>query len=251
MSRTYEDDLVLALRVRNVPRSRIGEVLADVEAHVAASGEDPIEAFGPPDEYAVRVAADAHQPSTSRLEVLRAYPPVLGAMLFVDGGASLITGNRGALTAGEAAAFVLLPAAAGVLLTQAGRRWTVWLWVGGAATVAVVIGLLFVGNEAVLLRYPGWIGLILGLLLVGAGLALARRRAGAGGGRGGGGGSRGAGWADAAAGSGGWSDASGGSGGSGGWSDASGAAGNGRPPQPRRHRAPRGRRSERGVPGSG
>jgi hypothetical protein len=51
------DDLLLRLRMRDVPGARIGEVLAEVQSHVAETGEDPREAFGPPREYADTIAA--------------------------------------------------------------------------------------------------------------------------------------------------------------------------------------------------
>jgi hypothetical protein len=50
------DDLLLRLRLREVPGARIGEVLAEVQSHVAETGEHPREAFGAPKEYADRVA---------------------------------------------------------------------------------------------------------------------------------------------------------------------------------------------------
>ncbi|WP_222266616.1 HAAS signaling domain-containing protein [Modestobacter marinus] len=51
------DDLLLALRVRDVPGARIGEVLAEVQSHLAETGEEPRDAFGAPREYADQVAA--------------------------------------------------------------------------------------------------------------------------------------------------------------------------------------------------
>lgn len=48
----YLDNLITALRLRNVPGKQIGQIVAEVEAHIAASGEDPVEAFGPPRVYA-------------------------------------------------------------------------------------------------------------------------------------------------------------------------------------------------------
>ncbi|MGY1702219.1 HAAS signaling domain-containing protein [Geodermatophilus sp. SYSU D00766] len=58
---TYRRDLVAALRAGNVPPERIGEIVAEVESHVADTGEDPREAFGPAREYA---AGFAVPPST-------------------------------------------------------------------------------------------------------------------------------------------------------------------------------------------
>jgi hypothetical protein len=50
------DDLLLRLRMLSVPGPRIGEVLAEVQSHVAETGEHPREAFGTPKEYAGQVA---------------------------------------------------------------------------------------------------------------------------------------------------------------------------------------------------
>jgi hypothetical protein len=50
------DDLLLRLRMLSVPGPRIGEVLAEVQSHVAETGEAPREAFGTPKEYAGQVA---------------------------------------------------------------------------------------------------------------------------------------------------------------------------------------------------
>lgn len=52
----YGQELLLALRRREVPSPRIAEALAEVDSHVADTGEDPAEAFGPPDLYAGELA---------------------------------------------------------------------------------------------------------------------------------------------------------------------------------------------------
>jgi hypothetical protein len=52
----YDEELLLALRLRDVPGDRIGEVLAEVQSHVAETGEDPRTAFGDPKAYASEVA---------------------------------------------------------------------------------------------------------------------------------------------------------------------------------------------------
>jgi hypothetical protein len=48
----YRQQLLFALRLRNVPGPRIGEAIAEVESHLAETGEDPVVAFGEPAEYA-------------------------------------------------------------------------------------------------------------------------------------------------------------------------------------------------------
>jgi hypothetical protein len=56
LDRKYRDELILALRLRDISGERVGDVIAEVEAHVAETGEDPRVAFGPPKEYAAKVA---------------------------------------------------------------------------------------------------------------------------------------------------------------------------------------------------
>ncbi|WP_116948693.1 hypothetical protein [Jiangella endophytica] len=48
----YRRELLTALRLRDVEPDRIGEVLAEVDSHVAETGEDPRDAFGAPADYA-------------------------------------------------------------------------------------------------------------------------------------------------------------------------------------------------------
>jgi hypothetical protein len=56
----YRRELLTALRLRDVEPDRIGEVLAEVDSHVAETGEDPHDAFGAPADYA-RVVADGRR----------------------------------------------------------------------------------------------------------------------------------------------------------------------------------------------
>ncbi|KQR10288.1 hypothetical protein [Cellulomonas sp. Leaf334] len=53
----WRDELVLALRMRDVPGPRIGEILAEVDEYCADSGLDAETAFGTPTAYAESVAA--------------------------------------------------------------------------------------------------------------------------------------------------------------------------------------------------
>ncbi|GHE11438.1 HAAS signaling domain-containing protein [Klenkia taihuensis] len=52
----YRQELIVALRLKDVPGDRIGEAVAEVESHVADTGEDPVAAFGPAKEYARTLA---------------------------------------------------------------------------------------------------------------------------------------------------------------------------------------------------
>ena len=44
----WRDDLLIELRARAVPGRRIGELIAEVDAHCTDSGLDPAEDFGTP-----------------------------------------------------------------------------------------------------------------------------------------------------------------------------------------------------------
>ncbi|MDQ2756097.1 MAG: hypothetical protein M3Y71_05970 [Actinomycetota bacterium] len=91
----YRDDLLLALRLRDVPGPRIAEALAEVECHLSQSGEDPVEAFGPAGEYADRlceaIGHDADETWTARdtrTAVVYGLGAAAGAWLALDGALS-------------------------------------------------------------------------------------------------------------------------------------------------------------------
>ena len=48
----YLSELAASLQMRGADSARTSEAVAEVESHLSESGEDPMEAFGPPDEYA-------------------------------------------------------------------------------------------------------------------------------------------------------------------------------------------------------
>lgn len=52
----YTQQLMFALRLRDVPGEVIGDAIAQVESHIAETGEDPVAAFGPAREYAASFA---------------------------------------------------------------------------------------------------------------------------------------------------------------------------------------------------
>ncbi|PJJ55427.1 hypothetical protein [Compostimonas suwonensis] len=58
--RRYTNRLVFELRLRDVPGEVIGDAVAQVESHVADTGESPESAFGRPRDYARSWAAPRH-----------------------------------------------------------------------------------------------------------------------------------------------------------------------------------------------
>ena len=123
---TYRNDLLLALRLRDVPGPRIAEVLAEVESHVGETHEDPRDTFGTPAEYAEQVAAALGLAGRGGLRgwllALRG-PAGLVGLLALAGGLLLPTGlfHLGAGTEGPAG----LPAAVLVVVGA-----LLWLGVG-------------------------------------------------------------------------------------------------------------------------
>jgi hypothetical protein len=69
-------------------------------------------------EDGVRVPETGAAPSDtgSTLRLAKGYPPVLGAMLLIDGVAALAGGYRASVSLGEAVVYVLLPPVAMVLV---------------------------------------------------------------------------------------------------------------------------------------
>ncbi|MDO4242206.1 MAG: hypothetical protein Q4C85_00315 [Actinomyces sp.] len=133
-SDAYVDELILQLRLLGVPGDRVGQVLAETESHLAESGEDPIETFGPPRDYARELAA--HEgvtlPRVSRsnnvlIQLLFSMSPrmwvaFVAGLAVVGVGAGIGLGGLLNVTMGEPVPFGLSP------------------WVALLIGVAVVVG---------------------------------------------------------------------------------------------------------------
>lgn len=177
MSGSYSDQLVVALRLRDVPGQRIGEVVAEVEAYTVDSGQDPVEAFGSVDVYSDDIAAQSRRtPSTRRWirEILGAYPAAIGSLVLVDGLWGVARGEQAALSFGGVAFAAVLPLAV-LLLVAAVTRARRWAY-GAAVSVGVAgTAVLWTSSMIVLVRYPAWIGVAAGVVLLAIGLGLVRR----------------------------------------------------------------------------
>lgn len=134
---TYRQQLLLALRLRDVPGPRIAQVLAEVESHIAETGEDPRAAFGAPRDYARALVAELQPERTAGrrgwgagtrgVEVLLAALAFAGAWLTAEGVFALASGRPGRLGltgAGELGIAVVLLAALALLLARTGGRTT-------------------------------------------------------------------------------------------------------------------------------
>jgi len=169
----YCDDLLLALRMEDVSGARIGAVLAEVRDHLAESGEDPVEVFGPAQEYAAAISHGTEPGRTWSLLRSRAGDVVPGAAMgagvwwTVAGVRALVEGRDAVLTE----AHVLLPLLVGVvgplvLDWAVGRRrwWHLAAVAGGGA--AALAALYALPGPLVAVALPAPAVLLAGLALV-------------------------------------------------------------------------------------
>lgn len=89
---TYRRDLIVALRMRDVPGDRIGEIVAEVESHLADTGEDPVQAFGPAKEYAAGLTAE-HGPRRLGLLAGLVVGGLTAGWLLATGVFAIVTGD--------------------------------------------------------------------------------------------------------------------------------------------------------------
>jgi hypothetical protein len=178
----YCDALLLALRMAEVPGPRIGEVLSEVRGHLADSGEDPVEAFGPPEEYAAALAG-ARAPRTRRerlREGLTGASFALGGWWLADGATALATGEPTRvgpmpLVAAALAAVGGSWALEQVVSSSRARMVRGVLVIALALTALTGLGLLLGDRAAV--RTPAVVVLALGLLCLAAGALTLRNTA--------------------------------------------------------------------------
>ncbi|WP_152192789.1 hypothetical protein [Georgenia satyanarayanai] len=137
------DDLVLELRLRDVPGPMIGDRLGEVEAHCAETGESPAEAFGDATQYARQLESGPPQRDTE--SCMTAVTSAGQALALLVGTAAVGPWARGeelsfnAVQLGALAVFVLVLLALPVLLGPLVRRpWSVGVPVLGLATLAAI-----------------------------------------------------------------------------------------------------------------
>lgn len=126
----WRQELVLALRVRDVPGRRIGDVLAEVEAHCADSGQGPREAFGDPEDYAGELAPGG-RPTLVRPWLLKAAATALGVLALLSGVDATVHGGRPSVTVGVVLSLLVTLALAAVVVLRLNdlvrSGWRAWL----------------------------------------------------------------------------------------------------------------------------
>ncbi|MET0820902.1 MAG: hypothetical protein ABWY58_08045 [Aeromicrobium sp.] len=123
----YQQRLVMALRLKDVPGDRIGEIVAEVESHVADTGEDPVDAFGTPKQYAASLT-DEHRPEPRWRAVVGVASSAAAGWLVAQGLFAVLLGH-----------------------TYWGR--TGWLWIAAGLAVGVP-GWLSVWRRSTRVRDP-------------------------------------------------------------------------------------------------
>ncbi len=180
LDRKYRDDLVKALRVHEISGTRIGEVVAEVEAHVTETGEDPVEAFGKPRDYARQVVAQLDTATGKRSTGAAILTMVAGGALAMFGQTFWGDGLSDAPTVGYTLRDVVAQPALLVVIVLACllafRAYTASSHnkaFGGAAAVVVALGVAsqilcnkYLDDRTPLIEAPTWLILTLGILFL-------------------------------------------------------------------------------------
>lgn len=81
----YTAELAEALDMRDVPADAVAQIVREVESHLAESGEDPVEAFGPAARYADQFAPPSRERRLLGGAVAAALLGFCGAFLIISG----------------------------------------------------------------------------------------------------------------------------------------------------------------------
>lgn len=92
-TRKYVRDLTMWLQLRDVDGARIGQIVAEVESHVAESGEPPATAFGPAKAYAAQFGDKRDRWKLSPRTVATTLAAGAGGWFLADGFVHLLTGE--------------------------------------------------------------------------------------------------------------------------------------------------------------
>lgn len=170
----YCDALLTALRMAEVPGPRIGEVLTEVRAHLAESGEDPVEAFGTAEEYAAALAPERgpRTPAQRLREGLTGAAFALGCWELAEGAGALATGDRAHLGPVPLVGAALAAVGAGWVLEQVvsgSRRRLAAAVLAVSVALAALTALGLAIGDRVGVTVPAAVPLLLGLLGLGLG----------------------------------------------------------------------------------
>lgn len=171
----WQRDVALLLRHRGADGARIGDVLAEVEAHCADSGQTPREAFGEPADYAASLHLPTTKPTNWTTTVIL---PVLGLVIGINLTlrAVLHWSSGVAISVGDVASMVVFIGFAALLIGFFGKVVTspgaLIAWFAGGFTLMVALPLVL--PQSLISVHP-LIALALGLLFVALGVLAVRK----------------------------------------------------------------------------
>jgi hypothetical protein len=146
-----------------------------VEGGRRTRGASPVDPRSMEDGVGTPPDATPTSHTDTALRLAKGYPPVLGAMLVIDGLVTMVVGARAAVSLGEAATFLVLPPLA--MLLVGAERLRMSAIAGLAAAVVAVLAVLFLGGTVHLFLFPAWAEALTGaVLLAVAGVTLAPGR---------------------------------------------------------------------------
>lgn len=178
----WVDDFILEARLRDLPGAVIGDALAEIDAHVAESGEDAAATFGGAKEYAASLAAAARPSSQSVAgAVLPAVIQTFGMFITLwavqgqaDGGPAVLTIGSILTLAALGLCFAALAWKANAILRLIADR-PMFAFLLFAAVLGANTALGFIPGT--IAAFSPFVGLTLGIVLLLAGTVLGLCRA--------------------------------------------------------------------------
>lgn len=168
----YLRQLRTELHTRGVPGQRIGEVLAEVDAHVTDTREDPASAFGPPRQYAARIAeetgATPEAGSSTTRRLLTGVPVTAATLLAVEGAVGLLRDQAAPVTLAVLLAALLLPVlsqVAGPLVRRSAGLGCATALGSLVVTQIVQVVVLVWLRQPVLADLPAWVAAVTGAVV--------------------------------------------------------------------------------------
>lgn len=167
------DDLVRALRLRDVEGAAIGDAVRVVEEHCCETGGSPEEEFGSPAAYAETLTASMpHNAFVSPASAVRtaaiAAGSTSGALALIQGAAGLATSGPAQLHVADLCVVLLTGLVGAGLVAVVGRSmtrlWPLMLLVVGTLAGAVVLGSVLSGP---LLEIDAVAALVIGIAILG------------------------------------------------------------------------------------
>lgn len=160
----WAEDLILELRLREVPGPEIGKVLAEADSHCADSGQSAQETFGDPVAYArnLELPADTSSPASLLGAAAPALAQVLGMLGLLWSFGDLRRGEPLQVTTGYLATAGLLLAAVVLLVLLADRvlravvHHPVMVWCAFMLSTALFVVLALLLDDVVVSLPAGW-----------------------------------------------------------------------------------------------